>query len=163
MKTQLRTSLLLLLMFPIHGYVFWNTSSVSLCAQESNPSSISKRVWNRFFNKKEKVDSVFSDEQSIIDRYDKLYHFFQGNSEAKFASLGKVGTKAWDDINNLKVSSEHQFAIGEKILDSNHVVFGWHPYWMGNSFKTYNYNLLSHISFYGYIINPNTGLAAMTP
>lgn len=42
-------------------------------------------------------------------------------------------------------------------LDSNYQVFGWHPYWMGDAYKSYNYSLLSVVSYYGYEINPETG------
>ena len=36
-------------------------------------------------------------------------------------------------------------------------VFGWHPYWMGENWKSYPYNLLTTISFYAYTIEPATG------
>ncbi len=38
-----------------------------------------------------------------------------------------------------------------------HTVFGWHPYWKGDTYKTYNYKLLTHIAYYGYEVNPFTG------
>lgn len=38
-------------------------------------------------------------------------------------------------------------------------VFGWHPYWMGNSWKNYPFELLSTISYFSYNINPRTGLS----
>lgn len=37
------------------------------------------------------------------------------------------------------------------------VVMGWHPYWEGGTYKTYNYKLLTHLAFYGYEVNPFTG------
>jgi hypothetical protein len=37
------------------------------------------------------------------------------------------------------------------------IVMGWHPYWEGGSYKTYNYKLLTHLAFYGYEVNPFTG------
>ncbi len=42
-------------------------------------------------------------------------------------------------------------------LDSNYHVFGWHPYWMGDAYKSYNFSLLSVVSYYGYEINPESG------
>ncbi len=42
-------------------------------------------------------------------------------------------------------------------LDSNYKVFGWHPYWMGTSYESYNYTLLSHIAYFSYELNPSTG------
>lgn len=39
----------------------------------------------------------------------------------------------------------------------NLTVMGWHPYWQGDTYKTYNYKLLTHLAYYGYEINPFTG------
>lgn len=39
----------------------------------------------------------------------------------------------------------------------NLTVMGWHPYWEGDTYKTYNYRLLTHLAFYGYEVNPFTG------
>lgn len=44
-------------------------------------------------------------------------------------------------------------------LDSNFVVFGWHPYWMGDAYKAYNFSLLGMIAYYGYEIEPSDGSA----
>lgn len=52
------------------------------------------------------------------------------------------------DVNAYKVKHE---------LDSNYTVFGWHPYWMGNAYKSYNFSLLSTISYFSYELEPNTG------
>lgn len=37
------------------------------------------------------------------------------------------------------------------------IVFGWHPFWNENTYKSYNYRMLTHVSFYGYELNPFTG------
>lgn len=42
-------------------------------------------------------------------------------------------------------------------LLSEHKIFGWHPYWMGTAYKSYNYSLLSMIAYYSYELNPVTG------
>lgn len=39
----------------------------------------------------------------------------------------------------------------------NQVVYGWHPYWVGNAYQNYDWNLLTHFSFFSYEIDPNTG------
>lgn len=39
----------------------------------------------------------------------------------------------------------------------NKVVYGWHPYWVGSAYNNYDWNLLSHFSFFSYEVNPNTG------
>lgn len=41
--------------------------------------------------------------------------------------------------------------------DQNVNVFGWHPYWMHDAYQSYNYELLTIVSFFSYDINPYTG------
>ena len=36
-------------------------------------------------------------------------------------------------------------------------VFGWHPYWMGNSWQNYPFELLSTVSYFSYKVDPHTG------
>jgi spore germination protein YaaH len=44
-------------------------------------------------------------------------------------------------------------------LNPQYKVFGWHPYWMGEAYKSYNFSLLSTIIYYGYEVNPADGKA----
>lgn len=37
------------------------------------------------------------------------------------------------------------------------VIFGWHPYWMGNLYKGYDYGMYNVVSYYSYDINPDQG------
>ncbi len=37
------------------------------------------------------------------------------------------------------------------------IVFGWQPYWMGTSYKNYDYSLLSDVAYFSYEVNPETG------
>ncbi len=39
----------------------------------------------------------------------------------------------------------------------NLTIMGWHPYWEGDTYKTYNYRLLTHLAYFGYEVNPFTG------
>lgn len=43
------------------------------------------------------------------------------------------------------------------VLDTNFRTFGWHPYWMGTAFESYNFSLLSMVAYFSYEVNPNTG------
>ena len=64
-------------------------------------------------------------------------------SEAEWAKEFKISNK-------IRYSKKH-------VLDTSYKVFGWHPYWMGNAHKSYNYSLLSYISYFSYEVNPKTG------
>ncbi len=44
----------------------------------------------------------------------------------------------------------------------NKIVYGWHPYWSGNSYQNYDWNLLTHMSFFSYEVNANNGNAINT-
>ncbi|MCF7839998.1 MAG: hypothetical protein K9N22_04400, partial [Candidatus Marinimicrobia bacterium] len=37
--------------------------------------------------------------------------------------------------------------------DPSHVVFGYHPYWNGTAYTNYNYNLLTHLAYFGVEMN----------
>ncbi|HSZ24435.1 MAG TPA: glycosyl hydrolase family 18 protein [Cytophagaceae bacterium] len=45
----------------------------------------------------------------------------------------------------------------EHKLDSTKTVFGWHPYWMGTAYCSYNFSLLSAIAYFSYEMDPSTG------
>lgn len=45
----------------------------------------------------------------------------------------------------------------EHKLDSTKTVFGWHPYWMGTAYYSYNFSLLSAVAYFSYELDPNTG------
>jgi spore germination protein YaaH/PKD repeat protein len=42
------------------------------------------------------------------------------------------------------------------------VVYGWHPYWVGNAYQNYDWDLLSHFSFFSYEVDAATGNANST-
>ncbi len=42
------------------------------------------------------------------------------------------------------------------------VTYGWHPYWIGNAYQNYDWDLLSHFSFFSYEVNSSTGNANST-
>ncbi|MGM0496634.1 MAG: glycosyl hydrolase family 18 protein [Bacteroidota bacterium] len=45
----------------------------------------------------------------------------------------------------------------EHMLDTAYEVFGWHPYWCGDAYKSYNFTLLSMVSYFSYEVDPETG------
>ena len=44
-----------------------------------------------------------------------------------------------------------------RILILEKTVFGWHPFWMKESYESYNFSLLSVVAYYSYELNPNDG------
>lgn len=40
---------------------------------------------------------------------------------------------------------------------TNKVVYGWHPYWVGSAYNNYDWDLLTHFSYFSYEVNPANG------
>lgn len=45
----------------------------------------------------------------------------------------------------------------EILEEQNVVVWGWHPHFAGEAYRSYNFDLLTHVAFYAYELNPFTG------
>lgn len=53
-------------------------------------------------------------------------------------------------------------ATNKATCDLNKVVYGWHPYWVGSTYLNYDWNLLSHFSFFSYEVDAASGNAIST-
>ena len=60
-----------------------------------------------------------------------------------------------DSVSNVFEISNQAF----KTIEANREVFGWHPHWMGSSWKKYPFELLSTIAYFSYNVNSRTGLS----
>ena len=72
----------------------------------------------------------------------------------------KVIHKPGRDISNEEETFKyliHNSFKDKYVLDEKAIVFGWHPYWMGNAYKAYNFDLLSHVAYFSYEVIPQTG------
>lgn len=126
-------------------------------AQTDTSRHLAGRVWEYLFPQKEKpVESRQrnAEENTLINRYDQLYRLFQGDAQYSFDSLQRLGVISYDST----LESFTRIQPNGDRLDSM-IVFGWHPFWMNRYFGNYQVNLLSHLSYYGYIIDPNSGKA----
>jgi spore germination protein YaaH len=73
----------------------------------------------------------------------------QIKKEAKLGGdLGKKDTVKLSDESY--VIREYKFALDNEI-------FGWHPYWMGESYRGYDYSLLTTLAYFSYELDPATG------
>lgn len=76
--------------------------------------------------------------------------------ELKKSPLLKGAEKEWDKVQDIVHSASTKLR-GKYDLDPQMHVFGWHPYWMGTAYKSYNYSLLSTIAYFSYELDPATG------
>ncbi|TXB67138.1 T9SS type A sorting domain-containing protein [Vicingus serpentipes] len=79
-----------------------------------------------------------------LDYYNSL-----GNAEASFYEKNTIA------VNYPNSSNKAGCAL-------NKTVYGWHPYWVGSAYLNYNWNLLSHFSFFSYEVDAATGNANST-
>lgn len=50
----------------------------------------------------------------------------------------------------------------KSLCSLDRVVYGWHPYWVGSTYNNYDWDLLSHFSFFSYEVDAATGNANST-
>lgn len=53
-------------------------------------------------------------------------------------------------------------AKSKAVCNLDKVVYGWHPYWIGSAHTNYDWDLLSHFSFFSYDVNASNGNANST-
>ena len=89
----------------------------------------------------------------MIHDYKYIYSFFHSRQEYYFKNNGGFKTIEWDSIHNIFYKNKG----ANDIIDPKYEVIGWHPYWMEDAYKYYNYDLLTMLSFYSFDIDPKTG------
>lgn len=86
--------------------------------------------------------------------FDNRFAAFRQQDGRGGLSFNSTRETDWDKLNSTKTSGGLE---GYYRLKHGIQVFGWHPYWMGTAYKTYNFSLLSTVAFYGAEFDPNTG------
>lgn len=62
--------------------------------------------------------------------------------------------RQWDSLQELSFTDTFLSPNGR---DPKFKVFGWHPYFYGSAYKSYNFELLWGVSYFGYLIDSKTG------
>ncbi len=75
-----------------------------------------------------------------------------------YESFGERTDAFWDSLSGYKPLNIQQ----EKTCTLNKIVFGWHPYWVGSVYTNYHWDLLSHLCYFAYDVDPATGNATST-
>lgn len=92
--------------------------------------------------------AVLGFSQTSIHQQQLEYYNSLGNADANYYEQNTVAAS----------KSESSKAT----CDLNKVVYGWHPYWSGSAYVNYDWNLLSHMSFFSYEVDAATGNANST-
>ncbi len=87
-------------------------------------------------------------QKNLLNSYDYLYDWLNGKN-----STLRADNFQWDSSRNTYTI----FDSSSRRLHPDIEVYGWHPYFMGELWKTYPYALLSTISFFSYAVDEETG------
>ncbi len=105
--------------------------------------------------KKEEVSEDTSDtgyapmeQKNMLNSYGYLYDALNGDNQVVTSS-----NFYWDAEKEVYYVKDKRY---RQILPDKEV-FGWHPYWMGNAWENYPFELLSTVSYFSYKIDPATG------
>jgi hypothetical protein len=81
----------------------------------------------------------------------------QQQSES-YRLLGKLSDWQYDSITGFELRKNHT----QTALPLQKRVFGYHPYWSGNLWQNYRWDLLSDLCYFSYEVDPATGQAITT-
>lgn len=83
--------------------------------------------------------------RSIMQEQSEFYSTFKFTSDQSWDSLTNV-------INSQGLSQKNSSAC---VLKKK--VYGWHPYWSGTVYTSYDWTMLSDFSYFDYAVSPTTG------
>ena len=84
----------------------------------------------------------------FFNKYDFLYDALNGDKTNQY-----LHSLTYDSTTELYTNQR----MDKRILREDTEVYTWYPYWMGDVWKSYDFNLISSISFLSYNIDPKTG------
>lgn len=87
-------------------------------------------------------------------QYTSIHH----EQSVQYNSLNKTTEWYEQNVN----TQEHVFSSQRASCNLEKVVYGWHPYWVGSAYNNYDWDLLSHMSFFSYEVDETTGNALTT-
>ncbi len=92
----------------------------------------------------------------IEQQFGGLFQLLNGSDLSFYDSLSGKGDMNWDVYQNIIEQDAVRF-VNLDTIQASMKVFGWHPYWMGSAYESYHFNLLSHVSWFAYNVDPETG------
>lgn len=84
-------------------------------------------------------------------------------AQAQFTSIHHEQLSQYNALGNADASFYESKPYSTPVFNQktgcnlNKVVYGWHPYWVGNAYQNYQWDLLSHFSFFSYEVNAADG------
>ena len=113
-----------------------------------------------------KIEDKIDEQPTFVKRFLKSITR-KSVRETQEATIGRQNINKLYKYNRYYQELSRQWDTGGEIVDSKYgsgkvlreglEVFGWHPYYMGNAYQSYNFNLLTTIAYFSYDVNPETG------
>ncbi|MCC5946177.1 MAG: hypothetical protein JJT94_14700 [Bernardetiaceae bacterium] len=94
------------------------------------------------------------EEQKPVNLIDTLAFQRRIQNARQYKEYGTKDDDFWDRLRG--ISEKNAYKVQHE-RNPDIKIFGWHPYWMGTAYKSYNFSLLSHITYFSYELNPATG------
>lgn len=144
------------------GYWFSALAGNRLYGQTEQPPPADKGksgFWQQLKSVLNKNKPAGNAPESVTEKYSLYYDWIHSEEQKLYDSLSKLGVTDWDKYQNIirvdiKRTSDSAF---QNKLAPNIKVFGWHPYWMGDAYQSYRFDLLSYLAWFSYNIDPYTG------
>ena len=96
-------------------------------------------------------------EKPVFEKYASVFNYIHQDELQYFDSLRQLGIVDWDHYFSPDLVYEKYRNPFMTPIDASMKVFGWHPYWMGDAYKGYQYKLLTHVAWFAYNLDPATG------
>ena len=94
----------------------------------------------------------FSQSTSIIQEQSEHYKNFNFKSDSQWDSLFAI------ENNKPNVSASSKMSAAPTAsCNLTKKVYGWHPYWVGSVYTSYDWNLISEFVYFDYSVSPTTG------
>ncbi|MCG8475508.1 MAG: glycosyl hydrolase family 18 protein [Cytophagales bacterium] len=94
--------------------------------------------------------------ESPVNKHSKLYKYINGQQTLIFKNFNpKQDSLFFDSTNQVYYKAYKNI----KILHPEFKSVVWYPYWNGNSYNNYDFDLINTFIYYAYDIDPLTGLA----
>ncbi|HMQ86560.1 MAG TPA: glycosyl hydrolase family 18 protein [Flavilitoribacter sp.] len=114
-------------------------------------------VWQSLFkpDRDTAVRPAFPTEKGIKDKLGLIYNAIHSEEFERYSAVQDSQVQDWLDYFRLEDKQVlYQSPKGDTLVIANNVkVFGWHPFWMGEAYKSYNYQLLNYVSLFSYNLN----------
>ncbi len=157
-KWAMNTVLLVLLWSGVPGLCPAPMGIYTCSAQDVKPpASIAEAqgFWDKLRSKLSKNKDTDHAPQSVTERFNGVYELIHRDEIALYDSLSKHGISNWDRYQNIvRVEySRGKDTVLQNNLNPGIKVFGWHPYWMGSAWQSYQFNLMSYLAWFSYNID----------